>query len=370
MKILIDLTALADNFSGIERFALSITKELIKNSANQWVLLFKNSIHKDFCEEQENVEKIVIKGGNKLVFNQVVLPAKLSAIRADKYFFPAFSAPFFFFNKNTYNTIHDLGCWDCPGTNKKHMIWYFKLMYWKAALNNKKIITVSEFSKERICTILHAKPENVSVVYNGISGAFNAEKSSADEFKKAQEKYSLPEKYILCLSTMEPRKNLRLMLDVFASLYSDGVVEEVVLAGRKGWKMDDFLKGYNAKFLQHIHFTGFVDDEDLPTIYSGASWFVFPTKYEGFGIPPLESMACGTPVISSDAASMPEVLGNSAIYFENNSFDSLNQKVKIALSMSEIEKQKLIKRGLQQIKRFSWQNEAAKLNEIFKGHDK
>ena len=169
---------------------------------------------------------------------------------------------------------------------------------------------------------------------------------------------------------MEPRKNLRLMLDVVASLYSDGVVEEVVLAGRKGWKMDDFLKGYNAKFLQHIHFTGFVDDEDLPTIYSGASWFVFPTKYEGFGIPPLESMACGTPVISSDAASMPEVLGNSAIYFENNSFDSLNQKVKIALSMSEIEKQKLIKRGLQQIKRFSWQNEAAKLNEIFKGHDK
>ena len=138
------------------------------------------------------------------------------------------------------------------------------------------------------------------------------------------------------------------------------------LAGRKGWKMDDFLKGYNAKFLQHIHFTGFVDDEDLPTIFAGASWFVFPTKYEGFGIPPLESMACGTPVISSDAASMPEVLGNSAIYFENNSFDSLNQKVKIALSMSEIEKQKLIKRGLQQIKRFSWQNEAAKLNEIFK----
>ena len=80
MKILIDLTALADNFSGIERFALSITKELIKNSANQWVLLFKNSIHKDFCEEQENVEKIVIKGGNKLVFNQVVLPAKLERI--------------------------------------------------------------------------------------------------------------------------------------------------------------------------------------------------------------------------------------------------------------------------------------------------
>ena len=155
------------------------------------------------------------------------------------------------------------------------------------------------------------------------------------------------------------------MLDVFASLYDDGVVEEVVLAGRKGWKMDDFLKGYNAKFLQHIHFTGFVDDEDLPTIYSGASWFVFPTKYEGFGIPPLEAMACGTPVISSDAASMPEVLGNSAIYFENNSFDSLNQKVKEALSMGEVEKQKIISHGQEQVKKYSWEKEARKLNKIF-----
>lgn len=323
MRICVDLTSLADNFSGIERFALSISKELIKNTEHHWILLFKNSVHKEFSGEAENVEKIVINGGNKLIFNQLILPIKLLGIKADRYFFPAFPAPFFFFNKNAFNTIHDLSCWDCPGSNKKYMIWYFKIMYWKASLCNKKIITVSEFSKGRICKILRVKPENVFVVYNGISDQFNNSELTDEEKKRVKEKYSLPKDYVLCLSTLEPRKNLRLLLDAYSSLFHEGIAEEIVLAGRKGWKMEDFLKGYPEEFLEHVHFTGFVDDEDLPAIYKLAKVFVFPSLYEGFGIPPLEALACGTPVISSDAASMPEVLGNNAVYFINDNKNSL-----------------------------------------------
>ena len=323
MRICVDLTSLADNFSGIERFALSISKELIKNTEHHWILLFKNSVHKEFSGEAENVEKIVINGGNKLIFNQLIVPIKLLGIKADRYFFPAFPAPFFFFNKNAFNTIHDLSCWDCPGSNKKYMIWYFKIMYWKASLCNKKIITVSEFSKGRICKILRVKPENVFVVYNGISDQFNNSELTDEEKKRVEEKYSLPKEYVLCLSTLEPRKNLRLLLDAYSSLFHEGIIDEIVLAGRKGWKMEDFLKGYPEEFLQHVHFTGFVDDEDLPAIYKLAKVFVFPSLYEGFGIPPLEALACGTPVISSDAASMPEVLGNNAVYFINDNKNSL-----------------------------------------------
>lgn len=321
MRICVDLTSLADNFSGIERFALSITKELIKNTEHHWILLFKNEVYKDF--KDEDVEKIVINGGNKLIFNQLILPLKLLGIKADRYFFPAFPAPFFFFNKNAYNTIHDLSCWDCPGSNKRYMIWYFKIMYWKASLCNKKIITVSEFSKGRICKILKAKPENVSVVYNGISDQFNNSELSDEEKKRVERKYNLPKDYVLCLSTLEPRKNLRLLLDAYSSLFHEGIIDEIVLAGRKGWKMEDFLNGYPEEFLQHVHFTGFVDDEDLPAIYKLAKVFVFPSLYEGFGIPPLEALACGTPVISSDAASLPEVLGNNAVYFINDNKNSL-----------------------------------------------
>lgn len=325
MRICVDLTSLADNFSGIERFALSITKELIKNTEHHWILLFKNEVHKDF--KDEDVEKLVMNGGNKLIFNQLILPIKLLGIKADRYFFPAFPAPFFFFNKNAFNTIHDLSCWDCPGSNKKYMIWYFKIMYWKASLCNKKIITVSEFSKGRICKILRVKPENVFVVYNGISDQFNNSELTDEEKKRVKEKYSLPKDYVLCLSTLEPRKNLRLLLDAYSSLFHEGIIDEIVLAGRKGWKMEDFLKGYQEEFLQHVHFTGFVDDEDLPAIYKLAKVFVFPSLYEGFGIPPLEALACGTPVISSDAASMPEVLGDNALYFESGNVASLLQVI-------------------------------------------
>lgn len=366
MRICVDLTSLADNFSGIERFALSITKELIKNKDHHWILLFKNSVHKDFNDLSENVEKVVIKGGNKLIFNQIILPIKLAGIKADRYFFPAFPAPFFFFCKNSYNTIHDLSCWDCPGSNKKHMIWYFKIMYWKTSLNNKKIVTVSEFSKGRICSILQVKPENVIVVYNGISEQFNKDKVTELEKKRIQEKYSLPEKYVLCLSTLEPRKNLRFLLDAYASLFEEGITEEIVLAGRKGWKMNDFLNGYEQVFLEHVHFTGFVDDEDLPVIYKLAKVFVFPSLYEGFGIPPLEALACGTLVISSDAASMPEVLGDGVFYFKNQDQGNLQQCVKQVsriISSGGVAINK--KKGYAQAQKYNWNNEAKKLLVLF-----
>lgn len=360
MRICVDLTSLADNFSGIERFALSITKELIKYTEHHWILLFKNEVHKDF--KYEEVEKKVISGGNKLIFNQLILPIKLLGIKADRYFFPAFPAPFFFFHKNVYNTIHDLSCWDCPGSNKKYMIWYFKIMYWKASLCNKKIVTVSEFSKGRICKILRVKPENVFVVYNGISDQFNNSELTDEEKKRVKEKYSLPKDYVLCLSTLEPRKNLRLLLDAYSSLFHEGITEEIVLAGRKGWKMEDFLKGYPEEFLQHVHFTGFVDDEDLPAIYKLAKVFVFPSLYEGFGIPPLEALACGTPVISSDAASMPEVLGDNAVYFKNDNQNSLVNTLRNNDGIKCLKKTtKLF------LDRYSWNSSAAKLAKYLEG---
>lgn len=359
MRICVDLTSLADNFSGIERFALSITKELLKYEKHHWILLFKNSIHKEFEETQ--AEKIVLKGDNKLVFNQIILPLNLLKIKADRYFFPAFPAPFFFFNKDAYNTIHDLCCWDCPGSNKRYMIWYFKLMYWKASLFNKKIVTVSEFSKNRISSILHVKPQNISVVYNGISKQFNSEKIGELRKKQVTEKYSLPSNFILSLSTLEPRKNLRLLLDAAMELFEEGVVENIVLAGRKGWKMNDFLSGYQEEFLSHVYFTGFVDDEDLPAIYKMAKLFVFPSQYEGFGIPPLESMACGTMVLSSDAASLPEVLGNAAIYFRNNDVTDLKDKIKYLLGMKQDDIMRLEKNGVSRANDFKWENEAKRL---------
>lgn len=366
MRICVDLTSLSDNFSGIERFASSITKELIKNREYKWILLFKNDIYRAFKDEYENVEKIVIKGSNKLIFNQVILPINLLRIKADRYFFPAFPAPFFFFNKNVFNTIHDLSCWDCPESNKKHMIWYFKIMYWKAALNGKQVITVSEFSKNRIKQILKVKEENITVVYNGISKQFDSNAITGSDEKKIKKKYLLPKKYVLCLSTLEPRKNLKLLLDGYEELFKNNHIEEIVLAGRKGWKMDNFLKGYDREFLRHVHFTGFIADEDLSSVYKLAEYFVFPSLYEGFGIPPLEALACGTRVVSSDAASLPEVLGEAVIYFKSQDVDDLKRAVRRENYLLGAEKSRYVKNGIYQSQKYRWDKEAQKLQVLFK----
>ena len=355
MKILIDLTSLADNFSGIERFAMSMALYMIDDTANRYVLVFKNDVHEAFAHvaDRENVETVVLKGGNKLLFNQLILPLGLYRQKADVYFFPAFPEPVLFWNRHMVTTIHDLGCWDCGEAMTTLSKWYFRLSYRKSMALCEKLITVSEFSKSRIARLGHVSPERIHVVYNGVSEQFFSG-SAPDE--NLRQKYNLPESYYLCLSTLEPRKNLQLLVKAYEALILEGNdLPSLVLAGRKGWKMDNFLEGVAPQVVDKLHFTGFVDDDDLPAIYAGAKLFVFPSKYEGFGIPPLEAMAAGCPVLSSDAASLPEVLGEAACYFESENLESL----KLALIESlNVQKNDSVQA---RARCFSWSNEAAKL---------
>ncbi|MBO5953723.1 MAG: glycosyltransferase family 4 protein [Oscillospiraceae bacterium] len=355
MKILIDLTSLADNFSGIERFAMNMALQMTENRAHSYVLVFKNAVHEAFFQtvQQDHVEALVLKGGHKLVFNQLILPLKLYRQKADVYFFPAFPEPVLFFRKHTVTTIHDLGCWDCGENMTTLSKWYFRISYRKSMRLCEKLITVSEFSKGRIIALGRVPAGKIEVIYNGVSEAFFSGKAPGEAVRQ---KYQLPQQYLLCLSTLEPRKNLQLLVKAYESLILEGHdLPPLVLAGRKGWKMDGLLEGIDPAVVAKLHFTGFIDDEDLPAIYAGARLFVFPSKYEGFGIPPLEAMAAGCPVLSSDAASLPEVLGNAASYFESENPDSLKTALLSVLERPRTE-------GLQaQAEHFAWSAEAEKL---------
>lgn len=368
MKVLIDLTSLADNFSGIERFALSITKEMISDQSKnniEYILVFKNEIHKEFRTMPKNVRYVVINGKNKLIFNQLQLPLKLATIKADYYFFPAFPAPFFFFSKNVISAIHDVGCWDCPNKNKKYMTFYFKIMYRKAALGHKAIVTVSQFSKKRIAQILKKNPDEIFVIYDGLSDCFANFKYEKEQDEKATITYKLPENYILCLSTLEPRKNMRLLVEAFSDLIKAKKIDtNLVLAGRKGWLMDDLLANLDEDIVKRIHFTGFVDDSLLPYVYRNAQVFVFPSVYEGFGVPPIEAMSMGIPVISSNAASLPEVLGDSAFYFENRSLEGLKRQIVNVIKLPENQINLIREKGIAQANKYSWKEEAIKLKTI------
>lgn len=364
MRILTDLTALNDNFSGIERYAACLTEALIRDESNTYILVFKNEIAPMFADavNRKNVETVVVPGGGRLVFNQVRLPLALRKLRADCWLFMAFPVPLLLMKRNMIGTIHDICCWDCPDSMKFLSKWYFRISQRAALLKCRKILTISEFSRRRIVERLGARREKIELIYCAADEKFMQHESVLEELEKVREKYGLPEKFILSLSTLEPRKNLRLLIETYQQMVREGSVEEeLVLAGRKGWKIQDLMDNLDENVKNRIHFTGFVQDEDLPGIYSLAKLFVFPSKYEGFGLPPLEAMACGTPVLSSDAASMPEVLGDAAGYFRSGDARSLAEQMKSMLT--EPDQRRAVRRleGRKRAEQFDWNAEAQKL---------
>lgn len=361
MKILVDLTSLSYHITGIERYALCVTEEMLKkDESNQYILLFRNEVYPVFSKyiDEKRIIAKILHGEHKLAFFQIIMPFNLYKLKADRYMFFAFPNPLLFFNKNIYNTIHDMGRWDCPETKGLHLF-YFKTTETIALKRAKKIFTVSNFSKERICSITGRKQEDVIVTYNGVSTTLS---NSHGCYNDVKEKYKLPNNYIMFLSTLQPRKNLKLLLEAFSEV-ADKVDYDLVLIGRVGWKVEDILQQYGLK--NRIVFTGFVDDEDVATVYQNALCFVFPTLYEGFGIPPVEALSFGCPVISSDSSCMREVLQQQAVYFKNNDKEDLK---KILLNLKDNIQYMPNKLNDYQINNFSYENSAKIiLHEINRG---
>ncbi len=364
MKILIDLTPLADHLSGIERYAACLTLEMMNNTNNSYILIFKKNVHFLFQKwiKNERIEMVVLSECNKLLFNQIKLPFEIYKHKADCYLFMAFPVPVLLFKKNMVSTIHDIGCWDCPETMTTLSKWYFRISFRVAVLKCKMITTVSDFSKERIITKLKCHQKKIFVIHSAVDKKFLQAKTMPSAVNTIKKKYKLPESYFLSLSTLEPRKNLRLLIEAYQKLVVErGCNIPLVLAGRKGWKIDKLLDGIDEQVKGQIFFTGFIEDDDLPIVYGNANLFIFPSLYEGFGLPPLEAMACGVPVLSSDAASMPEILGDAAFYFHSGDVNSLSEKMQEMMNMTEEKCAQMIECGLEQAKKFTWEKSAQKL---------
>lgn len=383
VRILFDLTDLYDHLSGIERYAMELSRHMIlQHPEHEYILLFKKEIPAAYYEivMQENVRSHVLPLCNKLLFRQVVLPQKLYSIKADAYVFLAFPEPVLFFHPDIYTAVHDMSYFDCGDYMKAASKWYFRLSVLHTFRHAKKIFTISKFSARRICHWARRLPgcrekrirEKLTLVKCGIAESMMEKKCTASEKEEKREmlrqRYGIPEHYILSLSTLEPRKNLKLLVQAYEELARECPdIPKLVLAGRTGWKMEEFIK--NLSLEGKIVLTGFIQDDDIMDLYAGADVFVFPSLYEGFGLPPLEAMAAGGLVLSSDAASLPEVLGNGALYFRNNNQTDLMEKLKLVLSFSEAEKEKMIVQGYQRVRLFQWNRYAEILNHtIVKGN--
>ena len=360
MRILIDLTSLYDHISGIERYALEISKGLIKtHPENEYVLLFKNEVYEDFRNmENDNIRIHVLKARNKLIFSQLTLPVFLYSQKADAYLFMAFPEPLLFFRENVYTTVHDMSPWECSDTMKSISKWYFRLSWRHSFLFSKVILTVSKFSASRIMELANVKRNRIWLIRDGISGR----KANAKDIEIARKKYNLPEKYIMTLSTIEPRKNMSLLVRAYSELIDEGYkLPELVLVGRNGWKNDKLFAHCSEEAREHIHMPGYIDNKETVGVYGGAQAFIFPSIYEGFGMPPLEAMLAGTIVVSSDAASMPEVLGDSAIYFKSDDVADLKNKIIYALELDGITRNEYLIKGSRRAELYKWDDEADKL---------
>lgn len=366
MKILFDLSAIYDHLTGIERYAINISRNIIlSHPENEYILIFKKEVHDTFAKiaMQPNVEVHILEPCHKLVYYQWRLMRELYRCKADRYVFLSFTSPWLFRSKKIVNTIHDISAWDCPSTRKKIMVWYGKIGIRNALKISRNIVTVSEFSKTRITDRLGTSQEKVHVVYNGVSEQF-LNGGCNKEYETIRAKYNLPSNYILCLSTLEPRKNMKLLINAYVELIKEKAIDcDLVLAGRKGWKLEDAV---GSEIDSRIHLTGFIDDCDLSVIYQLADMFVFPSIYEGFGIPIIEAMSQGTLVISSDSSSLLEVVGDAGVLFENNSLSELKKAICFVTSMGEKEKNELIQKGYERISMFNWKNEAEKYYRIIR----
>jgi len=227
------------------------------------------------------------------------------------------------------------------------------------------VITISQNSKKEIIKYLKVPKNKISVVYCGVDDK-EYFKSKTPAIEQIKSKYKIKNKYILFVGNIEPRKNIQRLLEAYCLLSSDIRNEySLVLIGGGGWLNEDILanikslkiEGYNI-----IHPEEYVLDSELPGLYSGASLLTFPSIYEGFGIPPLEAMACGVPVAISNVSSLPEVVGDAGIYFNPFDVKSISRVMEKAL-LDKILRKKLINEGLERYKIFSWDKSANSLGQ-------
>ncbi len=234
----------------------------------------------------------------------------------------------------------------------------------KAVAKADHIITISKSSKRQIIEHFKVPADKISIVYPGVDPAEFYPRSASD-IAPVRKKYKLPARYILYHGTLEPRKNIDGLLAVYDQL--DKALQTkypLVLAGGKGWKDEAIFAGIDRlrKAGLKIIWTGYLPDADAPAVISGASLLVFPSFYEGFGIPVLEAMACGVPVISSDNTSLPEVVGDAGLLLKAKDTAGWTAAITNLLGDKALQ-QKLIKRGLVQAKKFTWAQSATSLHE-------
>ncbi|MCX6779687.1 MAG: glycosyltransferase family 1 protein [Candidatus Magasanikbacteria bacterium] len=311
MKIAIDARMYGPKQGGLGRYIEQLILNLEKiDTENQYTILLRQSNWNEYSPSNPNFQKVLADIPWYGWKEQILLPKIIKKLKVDLVHFPHWNVPLFF-NKNFIVTIHDLLLLHYPSRRASTLspiFYWIKNKIFLAVLNHaakqsKKIITISEFTKKDIIQTLKIKSEKISVT---LLSPFEIKLFSNIDLNK---KYNITKPYWLYVGVAYPHKNLETLLsawEIFCQKYNNNF--QLVLAGNKNYFYERLEKLIKEKNIQNVILVGFVPDDELPNLYKNATLYIFPSLYEGFGLPPLEAMQYHIPVISSNTTCLPEIL--------------------------------------------------------------
>ncbi len=343
------------NRVGSSEFCFQLLSKLAKlDTVNEYSVFLPVEPSSDMPKETEKWKYVVFH--SKKLWTLLGLSNKLKSYKLDVFFSPTHYLPLYTSSPSVIS-IFDVSYLYFPNLFKKKDLYQLKLWGGYSIKKAKKIITISNSSKNDIIKMYKVNPDKVTVIYPGIKQVLSIKEKvlSMDELNK---RFGIDNKYILFVGTLQPRKNIVRLIEAFAKLKEKDL--NLVIVGKKGWQFEGVLnapKKYNVE--DRVKFLDSVSDEDLPGFYKNALCFCLPSLYEGFGLPILEAMQYGCPIATSSVSSLPEAGGDAAVYFDPENVEDIKKSLESIIQNSEL-RDKLIKKGYEQIKKFSWEKTARK----------
>ncbi len=367
MHIAIDAHSVGTGLGGNETYAVNLIEALAEiDSVNRYTLyVTKKQAIERFERRWPNVSLRLTLPHTPLVRIPLTLAVELRRRPVDLLHVQYTSPPFT--PCPVVNTIHDLSFEHLPETFKKRSLRQMRLTIRKSAQTASHIITCSSFSRDDIVKTYKVDADRVTVTPLAPSSIFKPVKDPV-RIDKVLGKFGIDSDYILTVGSIQPRKNLPRLINAYATLCQERRVEnlpKLVIAGKRGWLYRETLAAAsNSTVKDQIIFTGYVPNEDLSVLYSAAKCFIYPSFFEGFGLPPLEAMRCGTPTITGNRTCLPEVVGDGALLVDPFDEQSILKGI-VTVLVDEKLRGQLRERGINRAKSFDWKNTAHQTLKVY-----
>lgn len=335
--------------TGTENYSYNLLREILKLDHKNDYTLYLREDPPDFVRGHPNV--ITKKIPLPRLWTQAGLASEVLFSPPDVLFVPAHTMPLVHRpGLKTVVTIHDLGAEFLEQYHQFPQKLYLNRSTEYVAKFASHLIAVSEATKKDLVEKMGVDPKRISVIYEGWDRDL-FHKPSLAQVKKVRGRYQLNTDYLIFVGTIQPRKNLERLIEAFSQAK---IGLDLVLVGKRGWLSESIYTAPRKYGVQdRVKFLGHVPNEDLPSLYGGAKALVFPSLYEGFGLPILEALACETPVLTSNSTSLPEVGGQAAVYVNPLSVDSIRKGIEDIATNDDL-RIKLLSEGIKQVQKFSW----------------